>query len=173
MGRDKALIEVDGVAMVDRTAALLMAAGCAPVVAIGPSHLAGAVPVLADRFPGDGPLGAVITALTHAVSVEATGALVVACDLPDLDVATLSSLLAARTSDSSAASLTIAVTDRLEPLMAVWTSACLAPLARLFEAGERSVQRAIDTIDGLSTVEISVDAARIRNVNTPDQLWTE
>ncbi len=69
MGRDKALIEVDGVAMARRVADALRAGGCSRVLAIGGEAEAlaalGLEPV-ADRWPGEGPLGGLATALLAA-----------------------------------------------------------------------------------------------------------
>ena len=64
MGRDKALVAVDGVAMAERVARALEAAGCADVRFVGgdaPALAALGRPVLPDAYPGAGPLGAVIT----------------------------------------------------------------------------------------------------------------
>ena len=69
MGVDKAFIEIDGAAMVERAAAALRAAGAADVVVVGgDAARLGALGLTAvpDRYPGQGPLGAVITAL-HAL----------------------------------------------------------------------------------------------------------
>jgi molybdopterin-guanine dinucleotide biosynthesis protein A len=172
MGRDKALIEIGGVALVDRLAAVLVDAGCDPVVAVGPAHLAGAVDVAIDRHPGQGPLGAIITALEAAAVHRCAAALVVAVDLPDLDAATVAQLLAASPGASAAPDpvVVMAATDRREPLVALWTVSCMAPLRTQFDNGTRAVHRALDA---LTVVEVPVDARRVRNANTPDQLRTE
>jgi len=69
MGTDKALIEVGGRRMAVRVADALRAGGCDEVLAVG-----GDAPALAalglqpepDRWPGEGPLGGLATALTVA-----------------------------------------------------------------------------------------------------------
>src|SRR5262245_1565825 len=80
MGRDKALVEVDGRPMAGRVAAALREAGAAEVQAIG-GDAAGlgelGLDVVPDRFPGEGPLGGIVTALS-AASQPVT--VVVACD---------------------------------------------------------------------------------------------
>ena len=65
MGRDKALIEIDGVAMVTIAVEALRAAGAADVWVVGGDR--GAIEALGHRWvpdlhPGEGPLGGVITA---------------------------------------------------------------------------------------------------------------
>jgi molybdopterin-guanine dinucleotide biosynthesis protein A len=75
MGVDKATIPVDGVAMARRVADALAAAGCSPVSAIGgdPAELGRlGLDTVIDRYPGDGPLGGILTAL----AVQAPAAVV-------------------------------------------------------------------------------------------------
>ncbi len=164
MGRDKALVEVDGIAMVRRVAGSLAAAGCSPVFAVGGDEAAlGAVgmTVVADRFPGEGPLGGILSAL------DATGGptLVVATDMPWLDPATVGLLLAhAGRGDLDAV---IARSDRLEPLCAVWWPSSSAALGARFVAGERAVHRAIH---GLRVTEVAVAKTAVANVNRPDDV---
>src|SRR5690606_29827571 len=66
MGRDKALIEIDGRAMAVIVAATLVEAGCEPVVAVGgdAEQLTGlGLAFVPDVEPGAGPLGGVVGAL--------------------------------------------------------------------------------------------------------------
>lgn len=55
MGRDKALIEVDGVTLADRAAAVLTEV-CEPVVEVGPGYTT--LPAVREDPPGSGPLAA-------------------------------------------------------------------------------------------------------------------
>lgn len=170
MGRDKALIEIDGVPMAHLVAGVLVAAGCRPVMAIGAPHLAAGLVVVADEHPGDGPLGGILTAL-HAAAPQPV--LVLACDLPWIDAATVDALLAA--TDAAAGSgapidVAMAVVDQREPLCAVWMPTALAELQRSFGAGERAVHRAAL---GLAVLEVPVHAHALINVNVPDDLPSE
>ena len=172
MGRDKALIEIDGVRLVDRTAAVLRDAGCDVVVAVGPPGLTGLVEHVADLHPGEGPLGGIITALECATARGCAAALVVAVDLPALDAPTLATVIAAAEAPRAfdRPSAVVATAEHREPLIAVWTVSCLDPLRVAFEAGTRSVHRALDAVD---VVEVPVADHPVRNANTPDQLPTE
>jgi len=161
MGSDKATLPVGGVAMARRVADSLVAAGCAPVVTIGgdaeelePLQLEH----VDDEFPGEGPLGGILTALARG-----SAALVVACDVPNVRPRTLSRLIEAL-GDHQAA---IACTEHLEPLCALWSPAAAATLRSRFVAGERAVHRAIE---GLDVISVTVPAQELRNVNTPDDL---
>jgi molybdopterin-guanine dinucleotide biosynthesis protein A len=161
MGVDKATIPVDGVPMARRVADALVAAGCSPVVAIGGDSGAlrrHGIDCIDDEFPGDGPLGGVLTALSQAAP-----AVIVACDLPNIRAATLEALLGALGSHDAA----IARTDRAQPLCAVWASAAAPLLTSRFLAGERSMHRAIE---GLDVAWVEVSEHDLRNVNTPADL---
>lgn len=161
MGVDKATIPVAGVAMARRVADALAAAGCSPVSAIGgdPAELGHlGLEHIVDQYPGDGPLGGIITAL--AVGSPAA---VMACDLPGLSAATVTSLLDAL-GDHDAA---IAFSDRAEPLCAVWSDRAAPVLRARFQAGERAMHRAID---GLDIAWVTVSATDLHNVNTPGDL---
>ena len=73
MGRDKALLLVEGVPMAQRVAEALRAAGATEVLAIGgdaPALTALGLHLRPDDRPGDGPLPATITALGAARSIS-------------------------------------------------------------------------------------------------------
>ena len=144
-----------------RVADVLKSAGCAKVVAIGGDpveldHLG--LEHVADEFPGEGPLGGVLTALNVGFP-----AVVVACDLPNLSAETLRGLIGELGGHDAA----IARTDRAEPLCALWSQRAASLLREQFDAGERAMHRAID---GLDIAWVTVPAAEMRNINTPGDL---
>ncbi len=161
MGRDKAMVAVDGVAMARRMADLLLEAGCTDVVAVGgdaPGLADAGVDFVADRYPGQGPLGGILTALSYSAPC-----LVVACDLPQLGSVSLIEVVATLGSHDSA----MARSDRPEPLCAAWSASAAGPLQRQFDSGERAVHRAIA---GLDVAWVRLPAGELRNVNTPEDL---
>lgn len=170
MGRPKALIEIDGTPMAVRVAEALEGGGCGPVHLIGVGLIGdaplgdaplGDYPLVRDRWPGQGPLGAVITAL-----VDSGGDVVVAaCDLPDLDAATVRSVRDAAGAD--AADAVVALTDRRQPALARWNHVALGRLSALFAGGERALHVALDQLD---VIEVAVAPGAMRNVNTPGEL---
>jgi len=166
MGRDKALVAFRGRPMVQWVADALRAGGCTEVVAIGgdaDALEALGIRVVADLHPGEGPLGAVLTAL--AVS-SAAPVMVVGCDTPLLTGDVVRRMVHAL-DDRPDADVAMAVTDRRQPLLAVWTRACEPTLQTAFNAGERAIRRAVA---GIPCVEVQVASESVRNVNTPDDL---
>jgi molybdopterin-guanine dinucleotide biosynthesis protein A len=161
MGVDKATLVVEGVAMARRVADALAMAGCSPVIAVGGEAtelgelgLEHAV----DEFPGEGPLGGILTALSHGAP-----AVVLACDLPNITAPTIATLVNSVLDHDAA----IAYSDHAEPLCAVWSPSAARLLRARFDAGERALHRAID---GLDIAWVVVPAAELRNVNTPADL---
>ena len=171
MGRNKALIELDGVPMARRVADALTGAGCGSVIAYGGDPVALeplALPVQPDAHPGTGPLGGVLGALELFADADsyAEWVLVVACDLPALTALDLAAMVAAARSHPGA-DVVVARAGRIEPTCAVWSPAAIGALRELFDAGERAVHRAIEH---LASIEVDVDRAAVRNINTPDDL---
>jgi molybdopterin-guanine dinucleotide biosynthesis protein A len=83
MGRDKALIEVEGRTMLERGVDLLRPHVREVLVVGDPAKYATAHgTVIPDDVPGLGPLGGVVTALKRGRYVRL---LVIACDLPNLN----------------------------------------------------------------------------------------
>jgi molybdenum cofactor guanylyltransferase len=113
---------------------------------------------VADEFPGEGPLGGILTAVSLGSPV-----VVAACDLANLRAATITELIDALGEHDAA----IAHSDRAEPLCAVWSDRAALVLRARFESGERAVHRALV---GLDVAWVTVSAVDVHNVNTPDDL---
>lgn len=152
-GSDKALALIDGVPMGRVVADALRQAGADPVVAVGgTAGPALGLPVIADRSPGEGPLGALATVLTWA----ATGlVLVVPCDLPLLRGEHLAPLVAGTESGRRAAIAEVA--GRPQPSVACWPASWGREVQRRFSAGERAWRAALD-VGPWVAVELASDA---------------
>ncbi|MBZ5528490.1 MAG: molybdenum cofactor guanylyltransferase [Acidobacteriia bacterium] len=88
-GSDKALAELGGKPMLLRMTALVESvAGRASVVAPAGRYEGLGVDVVPDRWPGQGPLGGIVTALLHTAETapDCPWNLIVGCDLPFLTV---------------------------------------------------------------------------------------
>lgn len=173
MGRDKAFIEVEGMPLVRRVAGALVAGGTQwPVVVGGDRQALEALgfTYLADGWPGEGPLGGIATALGWAGG----DVVVAACDLIGLDAASVAAVVDA--GDDAGAELVgagvdvvVAVTDRLEPLLARWSPTAAPVVVEALDAGERAVHRVL--LDGrLRVRRVMVDPRAVRNANTPADL---
>ena len=168
MGTDKALLTVGGEAMAVRVATALRAAGAKEVRCIGGDDAALSalgLDVVADQHPGEGPLGALITALA---ATDRAIVVVAPCDLlapdPGVQRAVLTSLL--DTPDADAA-IPVAGGVR-QPLDGAYRRACLPALLAVFEDGERSVKRALDA---LTIVEVTdIGGAGLADADTPEDL---
>ncbi len=169
MGVDKATLVVDGRPLATIAGEALSVGGAAEVFAVGGDARRAAATGLrhvADRWPGEGPLGGVVTALdaaAHAVVV------VLACDMPRVTAGAVDEVLAGLTPGTDAA---VAVTHgRVHPLLAAYRRSCTAPFRRVFEAGGRSMAAALCEI---SVARVSISHPEwARNVNTPSELAAE
>lgn len=164
MGVDKALLQHDGVVLAERVARALASGGCDPVVLVGGDGPALVTATgrawIADRWPGEGPTGGVLTALQHT----GDDVVVAACDLPDLDAATVAALVAA--AGHGDVDVVQAVTDRPH-LLAWWSAAAVDALAADWADGVRAVRDAVARRRAGSLV---VAASAVRNVNEPTDL---
>jgi len=167
MGRDKALIEVDGVAMAVRVAQALEAAGARAVVAIGGD--AAALTALGldhrgDRWPGAGPLGGLVTALDHG---GAPVAVVLSCDLLHPDPAAIATVVRERARLDCDVVVPV-VEGRAQWLHAAWQRRVATILGDLFSAGERSMAGAALALRMTTTA--LVDDAAVHDADRPDDL---
>ena len=165
MGRDKATIPVDGVPMAARVAEVLRRAGAEPVLAVGGDQAALealGLTWVADRHPGEGPLGGILSAFAAARGHDLVA--ILATDLPDLEASVVRALVTGLGGHDVA----VAAAEQAEPLCGVWrVVTCDAVLTGAFEQGERAVRRAMAPLD---RVVVPVRAQHLRNVNHPDDL---
>jgi molybdenum cofactor guanylyltransferase len=160
MGTDKALIDIGGVPMAERVARVLESAGCRPVVFVGgdPVRLGElGRRVVADRWPGEGPLGGVLTALAELATADAV--VVAACDLAALTPDVVRAVVG---SPDGGPDVRVADSGRLEPTLALWPATARDPLESAFAAGRRALHEALDAV---ASTRVAVDPLALRNVN--------
>ena len=158
MGRDKARLPYRGDLLAEWIArAVKTAAGSATL--LGNAELGG----IPDLYPGEGPLGGILTALHHT---PADWNLIVACDMPEVSAEFLGTLLAAAELSGAGALLPRGPSGRVEPLCAVYHKRAGAAMERHFARGIRKVTAALD---GVATVWYPVAELKpFQNVNTPE-----
>src|SRR5438105_8578446 len=141
MGRDKALLEVDGQRLVDRAAALL-AAVADPVVEVGPGW--SGLPAIREEPPGSGPLAALGAGAAALRTAGHEGpVLVLAVDMPRVSVELLR-LLARRAGPGTAVPR---ADGHPQPLCARYGPAALATVDGLLAAGERSLRALLAALE--------------------------
>lgn len=142
MGRDKALLPVDGVPMAVRVADALQAAGARSVTALGgdAAGLAAAGLTCApDLAPGGGPLPATMQALESADSDLVA---VLSCDLLAPDADTIRALVDALAARPGALAAVPHSEGHLQWTHAVWRTGAASALRTRYAAGDRSLRRA-------------------------------
>jgi len=167
-GQDKALVEIGGQTVLSRMCGLIAeAAGSVAVVAASERYPDLQLKIVEDRWPGEGPLGGIITALaaTAQRSVGSDWNLIVSCDMPFLTRDWLSHMIE-RTLPGAPQSRSLAslgMTNKgtpeaangdpevivprsehgLEPLCACWRTSSVETLQSAFDEGVRKVTEAM------------------------------
>lgn len=163
MGRDKALLDDDGTPLLLRAASVVAeSAGCCSVVAPAGRYEELGLPVLVDRWPGQGPLGGIVTALDAS---ESAWNLIVAVDMPFVTAQFLRDLL----EEAQRVGCTVVPVHAdggIEPLCGVYHADVLPRLRHFFAAGGRRVKDALREVD-LHLVPAPEPV--LANINTPEQ----
>jgi molybdopterin-guanine dinucleotide biosynthesis protein A len=162
MGRDKARLPFRGGTLSSAVAnAVREAAGSA--ILVGNPELGG----IPDLYPGEGPLGGILTALHHTSS---EWNLVVACDLPEITPGLLTRLLESAETAGCDALLPRTPGGRVQPLCAVYRQSAREALEARFQAGIRKVTVGLEAV-AVDYLEVS-EILQFQNVNTPED-WTD
>jgi len=143
-----------------KSVSALEAAGLIPVTVVGGDQVATEAlgyRFLADRFPGEGPLGGIITALS---SLESPLIAVLAGDLPDPDPHALSVLVDAATDHDVVVPI---VADQPQWLFSVWRRTALEHLQAAYDSAIRAPHRAVA---GLRIAMPTASGPRFRDIDT-------
>ncbi len=163
MGRDKALMEVNGTPLALAVAGA-MGRICRRVSLVGdPARYANlGLPVIPDAMRGLGPLSGIEAALG---ATDSDWNLVAACDMPALDELTLRRIVDGAAEDGA---IPRYADGTIEPLCAVYHRRCHdAAVAAL----SRGVRRVSEFIGGLKVRYVQIqDAGPFQNLNTPGDL---
>lgn len=168
MGRDKALVVVDGQPMAQRIATALREAGATEVIAVGGDATALSalgLDVRADRWPGEGPLPATITALLEA---REDSVLVVSCDLLHPSPVAMAATVDALRAHPGAVGAVPLVDGHRQWTHAAWRADAARALVAARDGGIRSLRRA--GADLLVFDVHGLDPAALADADEPEDL---
>ncbi len=176
MGRDKALLQVDGQSMIRRAAQLLGETCSELQLACGPeprySELG--LPLVLDAQADGGPLAGICAGLK---ALQTSHGMVLACDMPRMQAVIVRRLFEA--AEAEQLDVCYLATERgVEPLCAIYSQRCLPAIERALSLGVRKVTAFVQ-VEGLGThlrvgqialEQHASDFTPVCNVNTPEDL---
>ena len=165
MGRDKSLLDIGGVPLIQRLIAQLRGSFREVLIsADNPAPYRGTgLRVIGDDLPGQGPLAGIAAALDKAGTETV---FVVACDIPDIDQRFLRRLLAeARRADCA---VPRRADGKWEPLFSAWSRSALPAVRAVLAEGKRKIDAVFPRVR--TTAVDLVDGAWLRNLNTPQDV---
>lgn len=171
MGIDKAFIEVEGTWLI--ASALKALSGASQRLIIGGTDpkldkAASAVDAqhVADRWPGEGPLGAVATALGQA---RHPVAVILPCDIPAISAEDVAMLVMAvsEAPPADAPSAAIFADQRRHYLPLAIDTAAAALAERLFESGRRAVA---SLLDEMTVVDVPAPPSAVADIDSPEDI---
>jgi molybdopterin-guanine dinucleotide biosynthesis protein A len=170
MGRDKALLELGGEALIVRTARLVeSAAGGATVIGDSAAYRALGLRTMGDDWPGAGPLGGMATALRAS---RARWSLVVACDLPYLTKPWLDYAIGRAFASRAEAVVPMGALGA-EPLCAIYHERAETAIRAALAQGTRKVTEAlknlsVETIEPAEWKAFDSEGLLFKNMNAPE-----
>ena len=175
LGRDKAVEPIDGQPLVGRVMDTLAQIADELVVVVNTPQRGRELPlpdsavVAVDIYPNAGSLGGIFTGLSSASN---QWGIVVACDMPFLNLDLLSYLLSFRESHDAVVPV---LDDRPEPTHAAYSKVCLSAIEARLEAGDLKIARFFDDVrvkyvSQRRVEEIDPERRSFFNVNTEEDL---
>ena len=169
MGTDKALLETDGQTQLARTVALLERHLDRVFVSARADQARESerskYPQIVDRQEDLGPVAGILSAMQTYPDVAW---LVVACDLPNIDDATVSGLLAKRSGDKPFTAFTSSYDGLPEPLCAVYGRGSQLIVQGMVDEGLKCPRKMLIRSD--TELLEPVNPSALDNVNTPEDL---
>lgn len=169
MGRDKALLEHDGQSQLARMMALL--GDHAERVFVSTSSEQRDEPErrrfdrIVDRYRGVGPLAGILSAMDEYPDADW---LTVACDLPNVDAATLRHLIDSRSPNQPFTAFTSSHDGLPEPLCAIYRAGSATILREFVDDGIHCPRKILIRSD--TRLIEQLDPSSLDNVNTPEDL---
>lgn len=175
LGRDKAVEPIEGQPLVGRVMDALSGIADELVVVVNTPQRGRELPlrdsavVAVDIYPNAGSLGGIFTGLSSASN---QWGIVVACDMPFLNLDLLSYLLSFRESHDAVVPV---LDSRPEPTHAAYSKVCLSAIEARLEANDLKIARFFDDVrvkyvSQRRVEEIDPDRRSFFNVNTEGDL---
>jgi molybdopterin-guanine dinucleotide biosynthesis protein A len=174
-GKDKALVKLGGKPMLARMLDLLAAVPLPDVAIVGSAEKYGhfGTPCIADRWPGEGPLGGILSAMLHTRETKpgCQWNLILSCDMPFLTRDWIAHLV--KHGEKSEADVVLPHSaSGPEPLCACYRTEVVEPLVRVFENGVRKItqalqQVAVEVLDERDWKRFDTAGRLFWNMNTP------
>jgi molybdenum cofactor guanylyltransferase len=170
MGTDKALIDVDldGKPMAARIIVAAILSGAHEVIAVGGNRhelTAHGWSFVEDMWPGEGPLGGLITALESATTPIVV---VLACDHPDVDPEEVQSMVESLSLNETVDAAIPVLEGHPYVTHSVWRKQAVVALRAAFESGERAPSAVLRK---LPWVPLRVNNARsVADIDTVSEL---
>jgi molybdopterin-guanine dinucleotide biosynthesis protein A len=184
-GKDKALVELGGKVVLERILDSLKESGVRETRVVGAKEMYGrfGARCIKDKWPGEGPLGGIVTALWSTVPDKYgyRWNLILGCDMPFLSAEWFRFLV--ERSKKSEADVVLARSEHgLEPLCACWRTSAAASLQAAFDEGARKVTDAMkrlrmEVLDEREWKRFDSAGRLFWNMNTPQdyqaalQIW--
>ncbi len=169
MGQDKAALVRGGRSQLEHIVGLLEQVCDSVFVSARPSQRDDAVrahfPQIVDRYDDLGPLAGILSALEEYPGVDW---LVAACDLPNIDLATLRHLIANLSTENPFTAFKSSYDELPEPLCAIYRAGSDSILREFVDAGTICPRKIL--IRSATTLLEQPDPRSLDNVNTPDDL---
>ncbi len=175
LGRDKAVEPLGGEPLIGRVLSRVAQVADETVVVLNDAARAAKLPLgedvvtVVDRYPNSGSLGGIFTGLEAA---RAEWVIVVACDMPFLNVELLRRILSLRAGRDAVVPV---VEGRPEPTHAAYSKRCLPHIERRLQANDLKISRFFEHVDVEYLPQSAVDeldAGHLSffNVNTEQDL---
>jgi len=170
MGFNKALVEIKGEPLINKVTNSLNRAGLMNLKIVGGDSEAFTIlghECLTDEYPGEGPLGGIITALNHFNSEGKNHVLIVACDLPNISEDLISKMVEHSMAEPKSVVVPL-VEGHLQWMHVLWPTSVLPTLLRSFSNGVRAPWKASK---GLSLLRIEgIDPHVLFDIDRPEDL---
>lgn len=170
MGFNKALLEIDGEPLIAKVARVLNETGVGNFQIVGgdsATFTSLGYSCLSDEYPGEGPLGGIITALNYFKSQGKKHVLIVACDLPNISKNFINEMFL-KSIEEPESILVPVVEEHLQWMHALWPTDVLPVLLKSFSSSNRAPWRATEDLQILK-IE-GADPHVLFDIDEPDDL---